>query len=180
MSLHSEDERVLTNLSVLSALSHADKLNTQEDVFDIYPPTSLRGLVRMWYGERRGQNVVRVRQTLFTAMVSAQKSLEEVHSLRGNGALDTSMKIRVDRLALQHLRMVNAMKCSCNGLRNLLETYKTDPALASQITLLIGEVEDFVGLISPHSENVSPHASPGPAPTALPPIPSPLVLDDAR
>ena len=55
--MESEAERTLSNLHVLSALSQNDKLNTNEDVFDIYAPTSLRGMWRTWYGERRGQNV---------------------------------------------------------------------------------------------------------------------------
>lgn len=154
-----DEERTLNNLCVLSALSHNDKLCTIEDTFDIYAPTSFRGLWRMWYGERRGQNVQRVRQTVRAAIAFAQKSLEEATALRDAASSDT-MRLRIDTIVLQHVRMVDALSRACGGLRNLLQTYRDDAALASQVTLLVQEIEDFVRVIGPHSEQISGSPTP--------------------
>ena len=157
--MQADAERTLNNLCILAAISHNDKLCTMEDSFDIYAPTSLRGLWRMWYGERRGQNVQRVRQTVRAAIDFAQKSLEEVNALR-DAAPNTSqittdvMRLRIDTMTLQHLRMVGALERSCGGLQNLLQTYKGDAALTSQLTLLIQEIRDFANMIRPHSNGL--------------------------
>ena len=147
--MESEAERTLSNLHVLSALSQNDKLNTNEDVFDIYAPTSLRGVWRTWYGEKRGQNVTRVRQTVRAGIAFSHKSLEEVHTLS-----QSSNRLRMETVALQHLRMVEGLRRAKDGIANLLQTYREDAALSSQITLVMTEVEDFLKVIHPHSEGL--------------------------
>ena len=92
--MQSDEERTLGNLCVLAAVSHNDKLCTLEDAFTIYAPTSMRGLVRMWYGERRAANVQRVRQAVRAAIGFAQQSLEEVNSLREAAGAD-AMRLRI-------------------------------------------------------------------------------------
>ena len=149
--MQSDEERTLGNLCVLAAVSHNDKLCTLEDAFTIYAPTTMRGLVRMWYGERREANVQRVRQAVRSGIGFAQQSLEEVNALRE--AADT-MRLRIDTTTLRHLRMVEALRRACTGMRNMLQTYKDDAALASQITLLVQEVEDFVQIIVTHGEHL--------------------------
>lgn len=163
--MNTDGELILSNLCVLAALSQNDKLCTLGESFDIYAPTSLRGLVRMWNGERRNHNVQRVRQTVRAGIAIAQKSVEDTHALREAAATatasDMTMRLRIESLALQHLRMVGALHRASGGLRNLLRTYQEDAALASQITLIISEVDDFVRIIEPHSASVSPNSDPG-------------------
>ena len=155
--MQSEEERTLNNLHVIGALSHNDKLCTAEDVFDIYAPTSMRGLLRMWYGERRGQNVQRVRQTVRAGIGFAQRSLEEVQALGDTGE---TMRLRVDTMALQHLRMMEGLRRASGGMQNLLQTYREDAALYSQISLLIAEMEDFGRVLTPHTESLRERCAP--------------------
>ena len=159
--MQSDEERTLNNLHVIGALSHNDKLCTADDGFDIYAPTSLRGLWRMWYGERRGQNVQRVRQTVRAGIAFAQRSLEEVHALgeRHAAAHTEALRLRVDTMALQHRRMVDALRRAGAGLQNLLQTYRDDAALHSQIELLIAEMDDFARVIAPHTEALLPRGA---------------------
>lgn len=202
MYMDSDAERTLNNLHVLGALSHNDKLMTNEDHFDIYAPTSLRGLLRMWYGERRGQNVQRVRNAVRAAIAFAHRSLEDAtalleaasttsacspssvpspapprhHIVHVSGApppspslsscssgtvsmLDApSMRLRIDTISLQHVRMVEALGRARSGLANLLQTYRDDAALASQITLLTEEIEDFLRVMGPHTSSLRARA----------------------
>ena len=149
----SDAERVLNNLHVLSALSHNDKLMSNQDAFDIYQPTSLRGLFRTWYGEGRAQNVQRVRQTVRAGIGFASRALEDANALLATAAPDdAAMRLRIDTTALQHFRMIDALTRACEGLQNLRQTYRDDAALASQLVLLVGEAEDYVRVIRSHSE----------------------------
>ena len=153
--MESDAERTVSNLFVLSALSHNDKLLTNGETFAIYAPTTMRALVRTFYGERREQNIARVRQTVHSAIRYASKSLEEanaMHDAHGADAPPSALRLRIETTALQHFRMLDALQRSCTGLRNLTQTYRDDAALASQISLLVGEVSDFTRVIGPHSE----------------------------
>ena len=150
----SDAERVLNNLHVLSALSHNDKLMSNQDAFDIYQPTSLRGLFRTWYGEGRAQNVQRVRQTVRSAIGFASRALDDAKALLAAASEDAAMKMRVDTTALQHFRMLDALGRARTGLGNLRQTYRDDAALASQLTLLICEMEDYLRVIAPHSDDL--------------------------
>lgn len=153
----SDVERTLNNLHVLAALSHNDKLNTNDDAFDIYSPTALRGAMRFWHGESRLHNVQRVRHTVRAAVGFASKSLEDANSLleaAGGDAASASMHFRISTMALEHVRMVEALSGARRGLTNLLQTYRDDAALASQISLLTTEIDDFVSVIRVHSERL--------------------------
>lgn len=157
--MQTEAERTLNNLHVLAALSHNDKLLTNDDAFGIYAPTSLRGLFRMWYGEHRVQNVVRVRQTVRAATAFAAKSLDDVQAL-GKGEGSAHLRLRIDTLVVQHLRMCEALRGAKNGLDNLTQTYRGDAALTSQLQLLCREVDDFLEVMAPHSDALRPpHSS---------------------
>ena len=79
--MQADAERTLSNLHVLAALNHNDKLITNDESFDIYPPSTWRALYRTWMGERRNQNVQRVRHTVRAAIDFATKSLHESESL---------------------------------------------------------------------------------------------------
>lgn len=152
--MDSSAERTLNNLHVLSAISHNDKLMTNDDSFDIYVPTSLRGMLRMWYGERRSQNVQRVRQTVRDGIAFASRSLDEATAVLHTLGESDMARLRVATTVLQHARMVSALERCRGGLRNLRQTYREDAALASQITLLIEEIDDFVRVMLPHSSQL--------------------------
>ena len=179
--MNSDAERTLNNLHVLASVSHNDKLMTNEDLFDIYEPTSMRGLMRMWYGERRGQNVQRVRHTVRSGMTYAQQYLDESAHLGSTTGPMPTARLRGDTVALQHVRMVDALRASLSGLTNMLQTYREDAALTSQISGLVQEVTDFLTVLDPYSRPVrercggasppvtaAPPPSPHPPPVALP------------
>ena len=66
--------------------------------------------------------------------------------------------------------MVEALRRACTGMRNLMQTCKDDAALASQIRVLVQEVEDFVQVIATHGEHL---AMSSPRPDASSSYPSP-------
>lgn len=178
----SDSERTLKNLHVLGALSHNDKLLTNDDLFDIYSPTSLRGLLRMWYGERRSQNIQRVRHTVRAGIDCARVLLEDANTIRLTSS--EKQRIKFDTIVAQHERMCDGLAKARTGLSNLLLTYREDAALTSQIQLLMSEIEDFGKVIRPHSvrlqgaspvsSTVSTCGSPPPARDSPPEFPSPV------
>lgn len=153
--MQADAERTLNNLHVLGALSHNDKLMTNEDIFDIYAPTSLRGLFRMWYRERRVTNIARIRQCVRSAINFSSKSLEDTTALMNSSPSSSpqseQMKLRIDTHAMQHLRMLDGLTRAKGGLHNLLQTYREDAASASQVQLLMEEIEDFIRVLQPHT-----------------------------
>lgn len=162
--MQAEAERTLNNLHVLAALSHNDKLMTNGDVFDIYSPTSLRALVRAWYGERRGANVQKIRQTVRAAINFASAYLEDVRTLTSAPDLDSNLRLRMDTVTLQYFRMIDALKLAHRGLTNLVQTYRDDAAFSSQLVLLNSEIDDFITIMTPHAAVLRqrcPHRAPG-------------------
>jgi hypothetical protein len=153
--MHADAERTLNNLHVLSALSHNDKLMTNEDAFDIYTPTSLRGLVRTWYGERRVQNVQRIRQTIRAGIAFVNTSLEDANMILSTMSEDhhhhAALSLRFDTMALQHFRMFDAVCKSQAGLQNMLQTYREDASLTAQLSLMVTEIDDFRRVMEPHT-----------------------------
>lgn len=156
--MESTAEITLRNLHVLGALSHNDKLMTNEDSFDIYAPTSLRGVLRMWYRENRAANIERVRTAVRAGIQFSERTLQEAESLRafpsvlgevGNATL------RANNMAVQHRRMVEALERACHGLINLLQTYRDDAAMAAQINLVIEEVRSHLGVVSEPSHSLA-------------------------
>ena len=147
--MDSEEERCYANIRVLAQLTQNDKLCTTSDaLFTIHVPTTWRAMWRMYYGERRSQNIQHVRQAVRTGITFAQRSLEEGTVSQHNNRLRMSM------VALQHLRMVEGLAAAKDGIANLLQTYRDDAALTSQITLILTEIEDFLKVIHPHTETL--------------------------
>ena len=157
-------ELTLENLHVLAALSHNDKLLTNQDRFDIYSPTSVRGVYRMWLGEGRHGNVQRIRATIRSAIQFCHRALQEIDELLDHdGTLNMRAKVEI----LHFMRMCAALQQSRTGIENLEQTYREDPALVSHIQLTLGHIDDFVCLMRPHetrfqSQNLlpSPNHSP--------------------
>jgi hypothetical protein len=188
--MDSSAELTLNNLHVLGALSHNDKLLTNDDAFGIYVPTTLRALVRTWYGERRAQNVQRVRQTVRAGVAFASRALEDANALlaRGDVGADAAMRLRAETAVVHHTRMMEALGRARDGLGNLRETYRDDAALLSQITVVIEEVAVFERVMAPHSAALrgrcaavagAPTATAGapPPPPAPPPASPPGACD---
>jgi hypothetical protein len=165
-SMQAEAERTLNNLHVLAALSHNDKLLTNDDSFDIHAPTTMRAAWRFWCRERRSTNVQRVRICVRSATDFVSKTLEETSVLisvplqssqcPGNLTDDPpdTLRLKIETIAMQHFRMLDALKLASKGLCNLLQTYRDDPALTSQVQLIVNEISDFVSVIEPHSNQL--------------------------
>lgn len=149
--MNSEAERTLTNLRVIGAISQNDKLMTNGDHFDIYVPTSMRALMRTWYGERRGTNLQQVRTTLHAAMTIATGYLIDVDELTRGTLPSEQVRLRVDTLAVFHSRMCDALEGSVGGLTNMLQTYREDAALTSQLAGIIQEVQDYLQVHEPYA-----------------------------
>lgn len=161
-----EAETTLANLHIISALNHDDKLVTSEERFDIDSPTTLRALMRFWYGEKRNVNVQRVRLCLKSAMDHITRTLDDANSIlmsieRQNepysmhNPSEASLRFKAHNVAMKHFRMLQALKTASLGLTNLIHTYRDDPGLSSQISLLVKEVEDFTIIVEPHSSALS-------------------------
>lgn len=145
--MRADVERTLSNLHVIGALSHNDKLMTNEDAFDIYTPTTVRGLVRSWYSEGRGQNVARIRSTVRGGIDFAQRMLTDIREYRAVGPVDGAVSVntlRRETMELQFRRMVDGLRRAGDGLLNLVHTYRDDAALCSQIRMIVDEISDFV------------------------------------
>lgn len=168
--MNAEAELTLNNLNILSVLSHNDKLMTNEDQFDIYIPTVMRGISRMWYGERRSQNIARIRTTARTAMSYTTKYVEDISRLR---TLPRQVMVcfQVETVTLQYHRMLEGLREGMKGMNNLLQTYRDDAASSSQIEGIIREVRDYVELNDRHRLEFLGGETPGDPPLASPPSP---------
>lgn len=147
--MNADAERTLNNLNVLAAISHNDKLMTNDDTFDIYSPTTFRAIYRTWYGERRTQNIERVRQTVRAGITHASSLLEESTQLM-DSQQELGLKLKVHTIAMHSVRLVDALENATKGLTNLTQTYRDDAALASQIRLITVEIKDFLVVVKPH------------------------------
>jgi len=171
--MQAEVERILVNLHVLGALSHNDKLMTNEDAFDIYIPTTWRGLVRSWYGERRGQNVARIRSTIRGAIEFSQRTLTDIRAYNNTRSVPGDVDVntlRRETMELQFHRMIDGLRRARDGLTNLIQTYRDDAAFESQIRLINEEIGDFLSVMNRHAPFVpstvpSPHSSPAATPS---------------
>ena len=150
--MESDAERVLSNLYVIGALSHNDKLMTNDDSFDIYTPTTLRAILRTWYRERRGQNIDRVRRTVRHAMQFARAYMDDVIRIWRDGNDDA--RLRFDTFVVYHVRVCEALRNAMVGLSNLRQTYRDDAALTSQLSGIEQEVNDFLRVIEPYAQDV--------------------------
>lgn len=173
--MQTDDEITLKNLLVIGAIAHNDKLCTNNDSYDLYTPTSFRGLMRFWYGERRQQNIARVRQTVRSALLFVKKTYEEASLLMKN---EHALPLMVDGLVIQHVRMRDALKKCTFGLQNLLQTYREDATLSSQITLTIQEVNDFLKMMDCNTTQLRNSMSSAQSRLSLISTPTPSNLDE--
>lgn len=135
-----EEEQVLRNLHVLSTLSQNDKLMTQDYCFNIYAPTTLRGVLRRWYGEGRDQNAEHVKQTVHQGIALATARLREAND-------ELAMRRASPSLLRAH-RLLEALRESKKGMRALMTTYRDDAALTSHFLLLMQQIDDYCTIVS--------------------------------
>ena len=164
--MQSDAERTLNNLHVLAVLTQNDKLLTNDDTFDIHAPTTMRAIWRFWSGERRGDNIQRVRISR-NSIEFISKSLEEVNAMSPLPSApsspesttttvvayqaDNTMRLKVETTAMQHFRMLDALEGAKREFATCCRPTRDDPALAAQVQLAVDEITDFVSVIEPHS-----------------------------
>ena len=122
------------NLHVLAALAPNDKLSTNDSVFRVFPPSSLRAGSRWWYGEGREKNATRISETVRGSMSATLTHLSIPHSCATTDAL-------------AYLRLHEAILNVRQGLRSLAVTYADDAALCSFLNVLHAEIDDFAFLV---------------------------------
>ena len=145
----------LNNLHVLSAMCHNDKLMTNNDMFNIYSPTTCRGLLRTWYGEDRSHNIRRIRQTVDDGIAACSKLLQETNfMLESPLPRDDQLCLRIDSMAMRHIRMCDGVCKAKEGLQNMLQTYRDDAGFASQLQLIVLEIGDFENVMNPHTQKL--------------------------
>ena len=70
--------------------------------------------------------------------------------------------------------MTEALDKSKTGLQNLLQTYRDDATLSSQLKVIMDDIDDFLEVISTHTKNLKtitqPTTQPSPPVTAAPRI----------
>tara|TARA_B100001057_G_C22633589_1_gene865354 strand:+ start:429 stop:917 length:489 start_codon:yes stop_codon:yes gene_type:complete len=143
--MQAEYERVLKNLSILATASHNDKVNTNDDIFSIYVPTYSRGAMRLYYGEKRSNNITKIQDNIRMATSFVTKNMKEITSDLTD--FNNAMIIQQSR------RMLQALESSKEGLKNLQQTYKDDSATNTHIQILLREISDFLHILS--NQNVS-------------------------
>ena len=186
-TMQSDEERMLSNLHVLAAVSHNDKLMTKDDVGTSTSRRPCGG--RCACGTRsRDHNVERIRCTVRAAIAFATKSLEEIQTLEHTPSSVFDPRPRLDRMMQWPAR-----RCSCSttawwtlqnsltGLENLLTTYRDDAAVSSRISL-VQEIKDFLrhredGAAARLGLLVAGTLQAAPAPSSRPP--SPLSIEPA-
>ena len=162
--MQTEMDRTIGNLRVLAALSHNDKLMTRGEDFDIYVPTTWRSFVRSFYREGRASNIEKVRKTVREGFRFASSTLEAAMSLieseKSNSPLSfesaSAFKVNflINTTAMDHIRMVDSLGACVPGLKNLASTYKDDPVLASQIGVVLEEVDNYISVTQSHTTSL--------------------------
>tara|TARA_B100002051_G_C16556966_1_gene545507 strand:+ start:299 stop:769 length:471 start_codon:yes stop_codon:yes gene_type:complete len=138
----SDVERVMRNLCILASISQNDKVNTNSDIFVVYQPTVLRGMVRLWYGEGRQLNIQRIQETVHCAISSIRQLMSDMN-------LMVNEDQKFQRIAHQKrcTRLIQTLSSARNGLNNLHQTYREDITMQSQIKIVIDEIIDFISII---------------------------------
>ena len=163
MSAEAEADRTLRNLTLLSLVKQNDKLETMGDGFSIYPPTSLRGLVRRWQGEHREANIQRVQECVTSACTYIGQARDELLLAGAAAGLATATgpssgpsaepsagapgslaQAKRHHLRLRCDRLQRSLADCRAGIRNLIDTYSDDTAAAVRLRLLIQQIDDFL------------------------------------
>jgi hypothetical protein len=138
--MQSETERVLRNLTILSSISHNDKLNTNDDTFSIYVPTVVRGIVRFWYAEKRATNHLKIQEAVRAAIAFIQTTSQELLT-------EQTTSLSYQHKQKQCKRLYQSLSRCKVGLTNLQQTYRDDTTMHTQLELTMNEIDDFVSIV---------------------------------
>lgn len=121
---------------------------TNGDTFYVYVPTTLRALMRGWYGEGRAHNLQRIRDAVHGGIRNALALYEEAKlvntaSIHPSESQREVIRFRGCALMRQHVRMCEALENARGGIAHLLQTYRDDASSASQVTLILKELDEF-------------------------------------
>jgi hypothetical protein len=137
----------LRNLKVISALAQNDKINTKDDYFSIYNPTTWRGLARlMYYGEGREHNIQKLSQCIKDAIAFITTCMNELVTERQDESSDTTFMrtFSLNSKSQTCHRMMISLEDSVKGIESLKITYKDDASSTSKLDCLIYEIQDFL------------------------------------
>ena len=123
------------NLKTLSTLKSNQKLITTHVIWGIQEVSMLGGLYRRWFGEDRITNISRVSETIKNTIIKCK------------------LLAYTDDHAFEYKRLMQTLKESIMGLKVLLNTYRDDISICSQINIIIENVENFVDSYSSYQEN---------------------------
>ena len=138
-----EDDKTLRNLGILSLITQNDKLNTKEDTFSIYVPTTWRGMMRYVYNENREHNIEKIQSCIREAKKFITANITN-STLYEDDQNNFSMKFEHEARKRSTTRMVSALQKSKKGLESLLITYKEDASAMSKLQIIIDEMDDFI------------------------------------
>lgn len=140
-----ENEQTLRNLGILAAVSQNDKLNTKDDTFTIYVPTTWRAMTRFIYGEGREHNIMKIQACIRNAKKYIETNLNEIHNLEDSNPSFVKT-ITVSTQTQLCNRMIESLQGSLNGLMALMSTYKDDATATTKLTMMINEIQDFLNV----------------------------------
>tara|TARA_B100000945_G_C20414020_1_gene614182 strand:- start:710 stop:1261 length:552 start_codon:yes stop_codon:yes gene_type:complete len=151
MEVSSSSEKILRNLGVISALTQNDKINTKDELFSVYVPTTFRGLHRSYYGEGRELNIMKIQNCIRDAKNFISNTLSEIKN--GNGREEVSFMHRMNLASQNQLctRMMDSLKNCQDGLSALQVTYKDDASICTQLVIMINEISDFLLTVKQYS-----------------------------
>ena len=137
---------ILRNLGVIAAISHNDKINTRDDCFSIYYPTTLRGAARcLYYGENREHNIMKISECIRDAKAFITSTMNEIYTENEhNPQINFIRKLSLSGKSQICVRMITSLEKSIDGINSLKITYKDDASSTSKLDCLSGEIYDFL------------------------------------
>ena len=141
---HSDIDRAMRNLCVISAVNQNDKLMTEGEYFSIYVPTTLRSWMRFLSNENRESNITKVCETVRIAKSFITSILSEDYACEHDSS--DSFATKMHKIEQVHIvvRVFEILSQVTHGLKNLSSTYKDDPALNARINNLISNINCFI------------------------------------
>ena len=141
--MNAEAERALRNLTIVALLKQHDKLLTLADTFVVHPPSYARGVYRMWCGESRDNNIMRLTETVDAAFRFISSMRTTMQEDLGFGELATA-------------RMKDALEQAVGGLCNLVDTYADDSTMQVRLRLLVQHINDTLAVVvTPRRQQVA-------------------------
>ena len=134
---------ILCNLTTLGQLKQNDKLQTEGEVFTIYVPTVMRGMMRFIYGETREVNLRRINDCIQGAKDFVTHKMAEFSNESAMECITFQMKIQRHDQHKMCVRIIEALQQSLQGFENLEETYKDDASLVSRMRNMKSDICDF-------------------------------------